>query len=103
MRFRFTLLTLLIGCIGFMAQALPKDNYATDACTQLVTKANALYNKGKYSEAKLLYEKALATGDRFFTKKCTEQLRYINTMLQGKKKGSATVSVAYTHHLAHHT
>ncbi len=91
MRVKLTLFTLLIGCMGFMAQALPKDNYATDACTQLVTKANALYNKGKYAEAKVLYEKALSTGDRFFAKKCTEQLRYINTILDGKKKSTSTV------------
>lgn len=91
MRVRLILTTLLIGCTVFFAQALPKDNYATDACTQLVTKANALYNKGKYTEAKILYEKALATGDKFFTKKCTEQLRYINTILDGKKKSTSTV------------
>lgn len=91
MRVKLTLFILLIGCMSFLSQALPKDNYATDACTQLVTKANALYNKGKYTEAKILYEKALATGDRFFTKKCTEQLRYINTILDGKKKSTSTV------------
>ena len=91
MRVRLTLFILLIGCMGFTSLALPRDNYATDACTQLVTKANALYNKGKYTEAKVLYEKALATGDRFFTKKCTEQLRYINTILDGRKKSTSTV------------
>lgn len=91
MRAKLLLLILLIGSVGFLSHALPKDNYATDACTQLVTKANALYNKGKYAEAKLLYEKALSTGDRFFAKKCTEQLRYINTILDGKKKSTSTV------------
>lgn len=91
MKLPVTFMTLLIGCIAFIADALPKDNYGTDGCTQLVTQANALYNKGKYAEAKVLYEQALATGDKFFTKKCTEQLRVIRTLLGSKKKSSSTV------------
>lgn len=91
MNLRATLLALLIACLGFMAESLPQDNYGTDACTQLVTRANALYSKGKYAEAKVLYEQALATGDKFFTKKCTEQLRVINTLLGGTKKSRGTV------------
>lgn len=91
MNLRATLLALLISCLGFMAESLPQDNYGTDACTQLVTRANALYSKGKYAEAKVLYEQALATGDKFFTKKCTEQLRVINTLLGGTKKSRGTV------------
>lgn len=90
MNLRASLLAILIACIGFMAEALPKDNYGTDACTQLVTRANSLYNKGKYAEAKVLYEQALATGDKFFTKKCTQQLQVINTLLGSQQKKRQT-------------
>lgn len=90
MNLRASLIVMLIGCIGFMAEALPKDNYGTDACTQLVTRANSLYNKGKYAEAKVLYEQALATGDKFFAKKCTQQLHVINTLLGSQQKKRQT-------------
>lgn len=75
---------LICGCAA-LAEAVPKDNYGTEVCTQLVVRANALFNKGKYSDAKVLYEQALATGDTYYTKKCTAQLRAINTLLAGKK------------------
>lgn len=91
MNLRAIFLTLLLCCIGVVAEASSKDGYGTDVCTQLVTRANALYNKGKYAEAKVLYEQALATGDKFFAKKCAEQLRVINTLIGGKKKNNGTV------------
>ncbi len=91
MNLRAIFFAFLIGCIGFTSKALPKDNYGTDACTQLVARANTLYNKKKYVEAKVLYEQALATGDSFFTKKCTEQLRVINTLINSKKRNKGTV------------
>lgn len=91
MNFRTSLLAILIVCISFMAEALPKDNnYGTDACKELVIRANSLYNKGKYTEAKVLYEQALATGDKFFAKKCTKQLQVINTLLGSKQKKKQT-------------
>jgi len=90
MNLRTSLLTVLVVCIGFMAEAAPKDNYGTDACTQLVTRANTLFNKGKYADAKVLYEQALATGDKFFTKKCTQQLHLINTLMGSQQKKRQT-------------
>ena len=91
MNLRVLLLAMLLACAAWPAAAVPADNYGTDACTQLVTRANALYSKGKYAEAKVLYEEALATGDKFFTKKCTEQLRVINALLGSRRKTPATV------------
>lgn len=91
MNLRTSLLVMLIVCIGFMAEALPIDNnYGTDACKELVIRANSLYNKGKYTEAKVLYEQALATGDKFFAKKCTQQLQVINTLLGSQQKKRQT-------------
>lgn len=91
MNLRTSLLTMLIVCMGFMAEALPKDNnYGTDACKELVIRANSLYSKGKYTEAKVLYEQALATGDKFFSKKCTQQLQVINTLLGSQQKKRQT-------------
>lgn len=83
---------LLCGCV-LASTAAPKDNYATEACTQLVFRANTLFDKGKYADAKVLYEQALATGDAFYTKKCTTQLRVINNLLGSKKNTSASGSV----------
>lgn len=97
MNLRTSLLAMLIVCMGFMAEALPKDNnYGTDACKELVIRANSLYNKGKYTEAKVLYEQALATGDKFFAKKCTQQLQVINTLLgnQQKKKQTTVFTIS---------
>lgn len=91
MKLRILLFVCLIGCVGLMGKALPKDNYGTEACTQLVTQANNLYNKKKYAEAKVLYEQALATGDEFYAGKCKEQLRFINALTGNKKKGRGTV------------
>lgn len=71
---------LLLACAS-VSWAVRKDNYGTDECTQLVIRANALYDKGKYADAKVLYEQALATGDAYYTKKCTAQLKMINTLL----------------------
>ena len=87
MNLRESILAILIACVGFAAGALPKDNYGTDACTQLVRQANSLFNKGKYADAKVLYEQALATGDKFFEKKCAQQLQVINTLVGGRQKG----------------
>lgn len=86
MNFRVLLLVFLIGCSDFMVGAAPKQNYGAEAGKQLVIRANALFNKGKYAEAKVLYEQALATGDKFYAKKCTEQLQAINTLLRGKQQ-----------------
>lgn len=83
---------LLCGCV-LASTAAPKDNYATEACTQLVFRANTLFDKGKYADAKVLYEQALATGDAFYTIKCTTQLRVINNLLGSKKNTSASSSV----------
>ena len=91
MKLRVSILAILLLCVGAVSMALPKGNYGTDACTQLVTRANALFNKKKYAEAKVLYEQALATGDKFFAKKCTEQLRLINTLSGTKKRSNSTV------------
>lgn len=83
---------LLCGCV-LASTAAPKEVYGTEACTQLVVRANALFNKGKYADAKVLYEQALATGDAYYTKKCTTQLRVINNLLGSKKNTSASGSV----------
>lgn len=90
MNLRASLLAGLIVCIGFFAEAVPKDNYGTDVCTQLVRQANTQFSKGKYAEAKVLYEQALATGDKFFAKKCTQQLQVINTLLGSQQKKRQT-------------
>ncbi len=89
MKLKLTFICLLLaGCI-FTSFAAMKENYGTDECTQLVVRADALYEKGKYADAKVLYEQALATGDTFFTKKCTTQLNIINNLLgSGRPKGT---------------
>lgn len=90
MNFRTLLLAVLICCVGFMAQGAPKDNFGTDATKELVMRANSLYNKGKYAEAKVLYEQALATGDKYYAKKCTQQLQLINTLSSSQQKKRQT-------------
>lgn len=96
MKFKFLLFsTLLLMCVA-VSTAVPKDNYGTEACTQLVVRANALFNKGKYADAKVLYEQALATGDTYYAKKCTSQLRIINNLLSGKKKPTPTPATVFT-------
>lgn len=77
-------LTFLAGSLCFMSfcgYALPRDNYNTAACTELVTQANAYFDKGKYREAKVFYERALATGDGFYTDFCREKLQATNALL----------------------
>lgn len=96
MKLKLFLFSLLLCSCVLPSLAVPKDNYGTEACTQLVVRANALYKKGKYAAAKVLYEQALATGDSYYTKKCTTQLRIINNLLGSKKttakSGSAVKS-----------
>jgi len=94
MKLKLTLIGLLLGGCVFTSFAGPKDNYGTDACTQLVVRANALYEKGKYADAKVLYEQALATGDSYYTKKCTTQLRIINNLLGNQRP--ATKATVFT-------
>ena len=93
MNFRTTLSMLLIVCFGFVANAasIPKNNYGTEANKQIVKSANALYNKGKYAEAKVLYQEVLASGDQFYERKCREQLRVIDAIAGEKKKKTGTV------------
>jgi len=86
MNLRVLLLVFLIGCSCLWTEAATKDNFGTKACEQMVVRANALYKKGKYADAKVLYEQALATGDKFFAKKCTDELRTINTLLRGQQQ-----------------
>lgn len=93
MRIRLILLSILFFAGVFAGYAAPKDNYGTEACTQIVERANALYNKKKYAEAKVLYEQVLAIGDPFYTDWCTGRLKVINnlTRSQNKAKTPATV------------
>lgn len=90
MNLRNFFLAFLTACIGLMAEALPKDNFGTDANTLMYDKANSLFSKGKYSEAKVLYQEVLATGDKFFEKYCSQKLRVINTLLGSRKKKRST-------------
>lgn len=73
----------LISLCGY---ALPKDNYNTPQCTELVRQANAAYKKGKYGDAKVLYERALATGDGYYANLCREKLRATNALIAGNQK-----------------
>lgn len=91
MNLRTSLLSILLICIGFAVAAAPEDNYATKANGQLVMRANALFSKKKYAEAKILYQEVLATGDTYYTVKCTDQLKIINTLLRGQQKKKTTV------------
>lgn len=93
MRIRPYLMALLSGFISLGGYALPKDNYNTAACTELVKQANASFNKGKYSEAKVLYEQALATGDGYYTEFCRTKLRATNALLAGNKKRTVAAPV----------
>ena len=90
MNLRTSLLTMLIVCIGSMAMEVPKDNYGTQANKQLVIRANTLYEKGKYDEAKILYQEVLATGDAFYAGKCADQIKIINTLQKGQQKKRQT-------------
>lgn len=91
MKLRITLMILLMSCVISISFAQTEKNYGTDAVAMIVKQANFLYNKGKFGEAKVLYEQALASGDKFFFKKCTTQLNLINSLLAGKKNGSTTI------------
>lgn len=85
MRLRFLFAALLAACISLSSYSAPRDRYGTEACTQLVEQANAKFDKGKYEEAKVLYEAALATGDEYYAKRCKDQLVIINAKLASKK------------------
>lgn len=84
----------LLFATGMGVMAAPSDNYGTEVATQLVERANALFNKGKYSEAKVLYSEALATGDAMFSKVCSEKLRVINTLMAKEKTATTVFSIS---------
>lgn len=95
MKFQHLLLATLIACAAPAVEAQTSgSNYCTEASTVLVKEANDLFNKKKYAEAKVLYERALATGDKFVEGKCTSQLRVINTLLASEKKSTPTTVFA---------
>lgn len=94
MKLRLLLLGMLVCCCGAVSSALPKDNYGTEACTRLVERANAYYEKGKYADARVLYKEALATGDGMFTKICTTRIRVIDNLMAGQK--AAPKSTVFT-------
>lgn len=92
MNLRTILLSVLIVCFAGPTYAVhDTDNYATEANAILMEKAGALYNKGKYAEARILMEEVLASGDTFYSKKCKEQLAAIKALEASRKKQSATV------------
>lgn len=93
MRPRLSLLALSLCFVLLSAFALPKENYNTQVCTELVKQANSAFNKGKYSDAKVLYERALATGDGYYAEFCRTKLKVTNAMLAGTKKTSAVAPV----------
>lgn len=76
------------------AHSAGTENYGTEVATQLVERANALYNKGKFADAKVLYSEALATGDNMFTKVCTEKIRMINTLMAKEKSNSSVFTIS---------
>ncbi|MCC8174978.1 MAG: outer membrane beta-barrel protein [Bacteroidales bacterium] len=95
MKIQHLLLAALLACATPLAEAQTNSsNYCTEASTVLVKEANDLFNKKKYAEAKVLYERALATGDKFVESKCTSQLRVINTLLASEKKSAPTTVFA---------
>ncbi|MBO8444899.1 MAG: outer membrane beta-barrel protein [Bacteroidetes bacterium] len=88
------ILSALLICLCALPDALAQSeqqNYGTDGVAMMVRQANTLYSKGKLEEAKVLYEQALASGDRFFSKKCTAQLDLIRTLMAAREKKSGTV------------
>lgn len=85
MKFRLVLFSMLVCCCGIASFAIPKNNYGTETCTQLVERANSYYEKGKYADARVLYKEALATGDGMFTKICTTRIKVIDNLLAGQK------------------
>ncbi len=82
---------LCVICLG--SYAVPKDHYNTAICTELVKRANASFNKGKYNDAKVLYEQALATGDGYYAEFCRTKLKATHALLAGNKKRGNTTSV----------
>lgn len=93
MKLKLTFLAVSLCFISFCGYALPKDNYNTAACTELVKQANASFNKGKYSDAKVLYERALATGDGYYAEFCRTKLKATNALLAGNQKRTVTTPV----------
>lgn len=91
MKLKLWLISLLIMAGAVSAECAKRSNYNTDACSYIVTRANARFDKGKYAEAKVLYEEALATGDGYFRDLCQERIKIANTMLAGAKKKSEPV------------
>lgn len=93
MRQRVFFLAFFLCVICTCSYAVPKRNYNTAACTELVKRANASFNKGKYSDAKVLYEQALATGDGYYAEFCRTKLQATNTLLAGNQKRTKATSV----------
>ena len=93
MRQRVFLLVFMLCAICIGSYSAPKRNYNTAACTELVKRANASFNKGRYGDAKVLYEQALATGDGYYMEFCRTKLRATNAMLAGTQKRTKPTSV----------
>lgn len=93
MRQRICFLAFLLFAICNCGYTAPKRNYNTAACTELVKRANASFNKGKYGDAKVLYEQALATGDGYYAEFCRTKLQATNAMLAGNQKRAKAASV----------
>lgn len=93
MRQRVLILAFLLCLICTYGYAVPKSNYNTEICTELVNRANSSFHRGKYSDAKVLYEQALATGDGYYAEFCRTRLQATNAMLAGSKKRAKTTSV----------
>lgn len=93
MKLKFYFLAVSLCFISTCGYALSRDNYNTPECTELVRQANASFDKGKYSDAKVLYERALATGDGFYTGYCHEKLNATNALLAANKKRTSRTPV----------
>lgn len=93
MKQRVSLLAFLLCLICTCGYAALKGNYNTAACTELVKRANASFNKGKYSDAKVLYEQALATGDGYYAEFCRTKLKTTNALLANNQKRYVTTPV----------
>lgn len=93
MNLRLSLIAVSLCFTSLCSYSLSKDNYNTEVCTELVNLANAAYNKGKYGDAKVLYEQALATGDGYYAEFCRERLKATNTMLASNQKRVTAPSV----------
>lgn len=86
MRKQILILTVVFSFISVCLYGAPRENYNTSVCTELVKRANASFNKGKYGDAKVLYEQALATGDGYYAAFCKTKLKATNALLAGKQK-----------------